>query len=323
MVPLGNEAARRVRGSAQRIVVDRPLACPYPVDFGTDRDHRLTEGVDLLEVLTLGGLDHQCPGYREAHRRGVETVVSETLCHIVHSDTGVLGDRTQVENAFVGHHSTLARVEDGKVLVEAACDVVGRGDGRQAGPAESDRAHHPNVGPRDGQDGGASIGCRRNRSGSAEFRRQRVPGQERRQVGAHADGSDTGATAAVRDAERLVQVQVTDVAAEPTGSGQPDEGVEVGAVHVDLASGVVDGSADVGDLVLVHAVGGRVGDHDRGESLGMVGNFRSQVVEIDVTVGSAGHHFHAHTGHDGGRRVGAVGARGIRQVSRWSSPRLR
>ena len=47
----------------------------------------------------------------------------------------------------------------------------------------------------------------------------RVAGQVRRQVLAHADRPDARAAAAVRDAERLVQVEVRDVAAELAGLG--------------------------------------------------------------------------------------------------------
>ena len=48
-------------------------------------------------------------------------------------------------------------------------------------------------------------------------------GQERREVRAHADRADAGTAAAVRDAERLVQVQVRDVGAElaRAGRGRP------------------------------------------------------------------------------------------------------
>ena len=68
---------------------------------------------------------------------------------------------------------------------------------------------------------------------------QRVARQERREVRLHGDRADARAAAAVRDAEGLVQVQVRDVAAELARLGQPDQGVEVGAVDVDLAAGVV------------------------------------------------------------------------------------
>ena len=70
-------------------------------------------------------------------------------------------------------------------------------------------------------------------------RAQRVVGQVRRQVRAHRDRADAGAAAAVRDAERLVQVQVRHVGAELARLGEADQRVEVGAVDVDLAAGLV------------------------------------------------------------------------------------
>ena len=87
---------------------------------------------------------------------------------------------------------------------------------------------------------------------------------------AHRHRPDPRTTAAMRDAERLVQVQVADVAAELAGPGQPDQRVEVGAVDVDLAAGVVHGRADLGDVVLVHPVRRRVGDHQRRQPLGVL-----------------------------------------------------
>ena len=71
--------------------------------------------------------------------------------------------------------------------------------------------------------------------------RERVPGQERREVRLRRDRADAGAAAAVRDAERLVQVEVRDVAAEVAEAREAEQGVEVGAVDVDLSAGVVHG----------------------------------------------------------------------------------
>ena len=66
--------------------------------------------------------------------------------------------------------------------------------------------------------------------------------------------------------------------------------------------------ADVGDVVLVDAVGGRVGDHQRGQHVGVLGHLGSQVVEVDVPVVPAGHHNHPHSGHRRRRGVGTVRA---------------
>ena len=74
--------------------------------------------------------------------------------------------------------------------------------------------------------------------------RERVAGQVRREVRLRRDRADAGAAAAVRDAERLVQVQVRDVAAEVAEPGEAEQRVEVGAVDVDLAAGVVHGLRD-------------------------------------------------------------------------------
>ncbi len=77
--------------------------------------------------------------------------------------------------------------------------------------------------------------------------RERMAGQERGQVGAHTDRADTGPATAVRDAERLVEVEVADVGAELAGSGEADQRVEVGAVDVHLAAGSVDHLAQLAD----------------------------------------------------------------------------
>ena len=134
-------------------------------------------------------------------------------------------------------------------------------------------------------------------------------GQEAPQMAAHRDRTDARAAAAVRDAERLVQVQVRDVGAELARLGEADERVEVRAVDVDLAAGLVHEPADLAHRALVHAVRRGVGDHQRRDVLGVLGELRAQVAEVDVAELVARHHDHAHAGHDGARGVGAVGAR--------------
>ena len=78
--------------------------------------------------------------------------------------------------------------------------------------------------------------------GRAGLGHQRMVGQEGRQVRPHRHRTHARATAAVGDAEGLVQVQVRHVGAEAAGPGHAHQGVEVGAVEVDLAAVGVDGS---------------------------------------------------------------------------------
>ena len=82
---------------------------------------------------------------------------------------------------------------------------------------------------------------------------------------AHADRTDARAATAVRDAERLVQVQVRHVGAELAGPRDADERVEVRAVEVHLAAVLVHDRADLADLLLEHAVRRRVRHHQRAE----------------------------------------------------------
>ena len=141
-------------------------------------------------------------------------------------------------------------------------------------------------------------------------RHQRVVGQERRQVGPHADGPDARAAAAVGDAERLVQVQVRHVGAEAARPGQADHGVEVGAVEVHLPAGVVHGGRRSSSIASSNTpwVDGYVtiSAASRPRVLGELG---PQVVEVDVAGVVAGDDDHPHAGHHRGRGVGAVGRR--------------
>ena len=73
----------------------------------------------------------------------------------------------------------------------------------------------------------------------------RMPRQERRQVRGDADRAHAGTAAAVRDAERLVQVEVADVGADVARAAEADLRVQVRAVHVDLPAVLVDDRADL------------------------------------------------------------------------------
>jgi hypothetical protein len=74
---------------------------------------------------------------------------------------------------------------------------------------------------------------------------QAMAGEERLQVGLHADGADAGTTAAVGNAEGFVQVQVADIGPKVGGAAQPHLGVHVGPIHINLAAVGVDDVADL------------------------------------------------------------------------------
>jgi hypothetical protein len=103
---------------------------------------------------------------------------------------------------------------------------------------------------------------------------------------------------------------------------QADHGVHVGAVDVHLAAVVVDDRADFADAFLEHAVGRRVGDHQRGQAFAVLDGLGAQVVDVDVAAGVAGGHHHRMPAMCGGR-VGAVGRRRDQADVAVASPRLR
>src|ERR1700681_2391790 len=92
-----------------------------------------------------------------------------------------------------------------------------------------------------------------------------MPRQERLKRRFDADRPHSRAAAAMRNAERLVQVEMADIGAVIAGPRQPDLRVHVGAVEIDLSAMAMHDVADLADMLLEHAVGGGIGDHDRGE----------------------------------------------------------
>ncbi|CEI74776.1 Uncharacterized protein PAE221_00336 [Pseudomonas aeruginosa] len=294
-----------MRRVLQRVVFLVQLAAFHRADFLADADHRVAETIQLGLRLALGGLDHQRAGHREGHGRRMEAEVHQALGHVVDADPAAVLERTQVEDAFVGDQAVAAGVEHRVVLLQAMGDVVGIEDGHFRGALEAFAAHHADVHPGDRQDARAAVRRRAHRAFLALA--ASVAGEERRQVRAHADRADARAAAAVGDAEGLVQVQVGNVATELARGAQADHGVHVGAVDVHLATAVVDDGADLADRFLEHAVGGRIGDHQRGQAFLVLAGLVAQVLDVDVAARVAGHHHHAHADHAGGSRVGTVG----------------
>ena len=85
----------------------------------------------------------------------------------------------------------------------------------------------------------------------------------RRKMRGHTDRPHARAATTMRDAERLVQIEMTDIGADRRRAGQANLSVQVRAVHVHLAAACVDDVADLADRHLEYAVRAGVGDHQR------------------------------------------------------------
>ena len=134
---------------------------------------------------------------------------------------------------------------------------------------------------------------------------QRMRRQEGCEVAANAHRPDTRPATAMRDAERLVQVQVADVGAESTRAGDADQRVQVRTIDVHLTAAVVHDGAQLADAFFENAVGRRVGHHDSGQPVARVGDLGTQIVEVHVSGLIACDHHHLQPRHD---RAGCVGA---------------
>ena len=198
-----------------------------------------------LDSLSVGSII-SVPGTGQGHGGGVEAVVHEPLgdVRLVHARTPLSGRRSMMHSWATS--PVRPRYSTGKWLSSALGHVVGVEDRHLRGPSQALGAHHADVGPGDGQDAGAAP--RRGRHGadgrSTASGHQRVTGQERRQMGGHADGTHARAAAAVGDAEGLVEVEVADVGAEVARPAKAHHGVHVGPVQVDLSALLVDDVAD-------------------------------------------------------------------------------
>src|SRR6202022_386592 len=117
------------------------------------------------------------------------------------------------------------------------------------------------------------------------------------------------AATAVRDAKRLVQIEVAHVGPIVARSSEPDLSIEIGTVEINLPAERVHNLADRAAVLLEHATGRAIADHNRGKLTGMLLCLAAQVGEIDVSLRIAGDDNHVHSGHMGGSRVRAMGGR--------------
>ena len=242
----------------------------------------------------------------------MEAVVDDPLRDVFDLDPCRLLEGSRVDDAFVGHAAGGGGVQDVVVGSQPSGHVVGVEDRHHGGLHQPLPPHERDVRPGNGQDPGAAP--RRGGHRAARLfltqRHDRVVREERPEVGGDTDRPHPRPPAAVRDAKRLVEVQVAHIGAHVGRPAQPHLGVHVGAVHVHLAAVRVHDLAHLPDRPLENAGGRRVGHHQRGERALVFGRFGAEVRQIDdaARVGLDGHH--REPGHHRARGIGAVGGGG-------------
>ena len=227
-----------------------------------------------VEVLRLGRLDHERAGDGPRHRGRVDAVVDQALGDVLGGDAGGLGQFAQVENALVRHEPAGAAIQHREVILRAAPPR----SWPRAPPSAVDSpqavgAQHRDVRPRDGQDARRAVRRTADRralalkvaagAGSPDA----PTGRNCTRCSATATGPTPGPPPPCGMAKVLCRFRCETSPPKWPGLARPTKRVEVGAVDVHLAAGLVNRCADLAHVRLIDAVGRRVRDHD-GRNLG-------------------------------------------------------
>ena len=210
----------------------------HRVNFVANTDHRRDEPIQFGLGFALGRFHHHRARHRKRHRRRMEAVVHEPFRDVFHLNAGHTLEAARVENALVRDQSVLPAIEHGIVRLESLGDVVGVEDGHLGGQGHPFTAHEPDVDVRDRQDAGAAPRCGRHRTNGMRTARRDdgMRWQERHKLRRDTDRPHARTTAAMRDAEGLVQVEMADVRSQITGARQTHHRIHVRPVHVHLST---------------------------------------------------------------------------------------
>ena len=123
---------------------------------------------------------------------------------------------------------------------------------------------------------------------------------------ADSDGAHTRSTSTVRNSECLVQIEMADVSSKVSRRSKANLGVHVGAIHVHLASVLMDDFSHLLDSAFVFSGSGREGDHVCSEFVLVFLGLFSKVFHIDSAV-IAFDSDHLEPCQNGARRISSVG----------------
>jgi hypothetical protein len=110
----------------------------------------------------------------------------------------------------------------------------------------------------------------------------------------------------MRDAKGLVKIEMADIGSVITRPADTYLGIHVGAIQINLASMVMNQLANLFHLFLKNPVGGRVGDHEGCQLIGMFSHSGFEILKIDISLIVAAYADDLHAGHDGAGRVGSM-----------------
>ena len=295
----------------EHILVLVGRAIDHFLDFVTDGEQRVAETVELFERFAFRGFDHQRARDREGDGWRMVAVIHQAFGHILHFDA-VRFERTEIQDELMCATSAFGGIQHGIRRFEARFHVVRIQNGEFRGFTQSIGAHQADVGVADRENacGAPRRGRDRRDAVLTAHRNDRVTRQERCQVFCDADRTHARATAAVRNAEGLVQIQVADIGADIGGGGESHLRVHVRPIHVHLPAATMNNLTNLADFFLEHAVRRRVRHHQATQPIRVLVGFGSQIGQVDVAAFVAFRDHDLHPGHHSRRRVGSMGRAG-------------
>src|SRR5258706_572948 len=107
-----------------------------------------------------------------------------------------------------------------------------------------------------------------------------MPRQEIGEMLAHADGSHARPSAAMRNAEGFVEVQMANVHAQLPGTAKADQGIQIRAIHIYLTAAPVNHVDYLAECLFKDAVRGRVRHHESSKTISIFPGLCFQIAQI-------------------------------------------
>ena len=84
------------------------------------------------------------------------------------------------------------------------------------------------------------------------------------------------------DAKGLVQIQVADISTQVTGARQPDHGIHIGSVNIDLPAVLMGNLANLVHNFLKRPMSGRIGNHTSRQMIGVLRRLGAEIIKINI-----------------------------------------
>jgi len=91
--------------------------------------------------------------------------------------------------------------------------------------------------------------------------------EERDEMLGNTDGTHSRTSTSMRDAKGFVEVEMTNIGADITGTTETDHCIHVGTIKIDLTSNRVNDVADLFDRLFKDTKGRRIGHHNGGDTI--------------------------------------------------------